>query len=245
MALTMPTKRKSGTARLPGKVRIEKLEGVLPTRQARSGATFLALVKAGREALKSGTLEDMTIGDLAKTAGASVGAFYGRFENKEAFFNVILQLTTGEIWEALRSLTVDLERRRASTEECLATFAHFWVATFRTHRSLYIAAIKHVSSVPGAWTPFTQLGWASAELAFKTLQPRLRAEEAIDDERQVRIAFQFINGLLVNATINDPGPVHLDDSEMENQVLHFLRSFLGIGRATSGSGTKPSGRTRS
>jgi AcrR family transcriptional regulator len=63
------------------------MRGVTPHQQARSEATFQAFIAAGRKALKDKTFDQMAIGDIARAAGLSVGAFYGRFENKEAFFS--------------------------------------------------------------------------------------------------------------------------------------------------------------
>lgn len=62
---------------------------------------------------------------------------------------------------------------------------------------------------------------------MEKLLPRLDAKV---DALQVRLAMQFVNGLLVNATINDPGPVELDDPGMEEHVARFLCVYLGVQR---------------
>src|SRR5438093_10662312 len=63
-----------------------KLPELIPTRQERSLRTALALVEAGRTLLFDHSLEDLSVEMVCQHAGTTVGAFYGRFENKHAFF---------------------------------------------------------------------------------------------------------------------------------------------------------------
>jgi hypothetical protein len=37
-----------------------------------------------------------------------------------------------------------------------------------------------------------------------------------------------MNGLLVNATINDPGPIHVEDEELVSALQRMLFAFLGV-----------------
>lgn len=214
--------------KLPGSAEPDDLAGVTPARQARSGATFRALLKAGRDALEAGSLDAMTISDIARAANTSVGAFYGRFETKEAFFSAIQQTTIAEIWTGMQAMLEALDARDATAAEILESIAGFWVGFFRANRGLYVAAFKHASAQPGAWTPFKRLGWSGSALIVEKVLPRIPGGQV--DDLQVRLAMQFVNGLLVNATINDPGPVTLHDPNMEEHVARFLCSFLGIER---------------
>jgi len=203
------------------------MNGVTPARQARSEETFLSLINAGSDALEAGSLEAMTIGDIARAANVSVGAFYGRFENKDAFFTALQQIKIAKVWEHMQQMLKGLEDRDASAREFLEAIAHFWVQIFREHRGLYLAAVKHESTQPGAWTPFKRLGWSGSALIAQMLLPRLNKKV---DALQVHLAMQFVNGLLVNATVNDPGPIELNDPDMEEHVARFLCLFLGVDR---------------
>lgn len=207
-----------------------RVDGITPARQARSEATFKALLQAGREALEQGALESMTISDLARAAGASVGAFYGRFENKDVFFSAVQHLVVAEAEQGFRALLDKLERDGASVTRFLETVAGSAVTLFRENRGLYRAAFKHSSAQPGAWTPFKQLGWTNASLLVERLLPRLAREGVACDAMQIRVAAQFVNSLLVNATINDPGPIRLDDPAMVEHITRFLCLFLGVER---------------
>ena len=70
-----------------------ELPGVTPSRQQRSRETTQALLAAGAELLCSRTLAELSISELCVQIGATVGAFYSRFDSKEAYFNALLALT--------------------------------------------------------------------------------------------------------------------------------------------------------
>ncbi|HVC13176.1 MAG TPA: TetR/AcrR family transcriptional regulator [Burkholderiales bacterium] len=204
------------------------LRGVTPIRQARSEATFRALIRAGRKALDEKSFDEMTVEEIARSAGASVGAFYGRFANKEAFFSAIQELAVSDIEAQLAARLAEPEVEAASDAQFLAAVARATVDTFRRHRGLYIASFKHSSTRPGAWTPIRQLGYTASGLIAARLQPRLQRLGKPANEREIRIGLQFMSGLLVNAVLNDPGPLSLDDKEMDAYIARFLCSFFGV-----------------
>lgn len=211
-----------------------RLAGVAPARQARSQATFRALIMAGRKALEQKNFDAVTIEDIAQAAGVSVGAFYGRFANKEAFFSAIQEITVAEIQGQLGRLLANPTVAAAGDAAFMHAIGRFWVNIYRSNRGLYLAAFKHSSSMPGAWTPFKRLGWHCAGLVCAQLLPRgLKTGGRSATEQDVRAAFQFVNGLLVNAVVNDPGPISLAEPAMEDMVGRFLCSFFAITGGTT------------
>src|SRR3977135_4182205 len=66
--------------------------GVTPSRQKRSRETTSALLKAGAEMLRTHSLAELSIEALCREVGATVGAFYSRFESKDAYFNALMAL---------------------------------------------------------------------------------------------------------------------------------------------------------
>lgn len=203
-----------------------RLRGVTPSRQARSEATFKALIAAGRKALEDKAFDQMTVGDIARAGGVSVGAFYGRFENKEAFFLAIQDITVSEIEEDLRRCLSAL--REASDVEFLAALARFSIGVFRKHRGFYFASSKHSSMPPDLWSPIRRLGFNVSGCVAGELMARLARLGKPATEREIRIGMQFMNGILVNAVLNDPGPLRLDDGDLEKYLVRHLCSFFGI-----------------
>src|SRR5581483_11670 len=58
-----------------------------PPRQDRSRATLDRLLDAAESLLTEKPFEAATVAEIARRAGASVGAFYGRFASKEALLD--------------------------------------------------------------------------------------------------------------------------------------------------------------
>ena len=62
------------------------IPGVLDVQQDRSYLARNVFIEAGMIALNSRRFDDLHVADIAQAAGQSVGGFYSRFEDKEAFF---------------------------------------------------------------------------------------------------------------------------------------------------------------
>lgn len=212
-----------------GAAAVARLPGVTPVRQSRSEATFHALIRAGRRALDAKSFDEMTIEEIARAARTSVGAFYGRFANKEVFFAAIQEITVEDIEQQLEGQLAQAEIEGASDGKFLEAIARMSVAVFRAHRGLYIASFKHSSARPGAWSPIRRLGHRASGLFAAGVAPRLKKLGKPASEREIRIGFQFMNGLLVNAVLNDPGPLSLDDREIVPYISRFLCAFFGVG----------------
>jgi len=203
-------------------------KGVTPIRQARSEATYQAFIKAGRKALENQSFGSMTIAGLARSAGTSVGAFYGRFETKQAYFSAIQETVVSEVAADVSNRFDALDAAGGTAVEFLELLASMLASIYRDNKGLYRSAFKDSAAAPNVWTPFKRLGWHIASVAAGKLVPTLAALGQPTTERDVRIAIQFMNGLLVNATINDPGPIHVEDEELVSALQRMLFAFLGV-----------------
>src|SRR6201996_9564432 len=81
--------------------------GVAPSRQKRSRETTLALLQAGAEMLRSRTLTELSIEALCAKVGATVGAFYSRFDSKESYFNALIELAARDGQRGLSRIAQD------------------------------------------------------------------------------------------------------------------------------------------
>lgn len=64
---------------------------VIPPQQVRSRRTYDRLIAAITASAADGSLPDITLPQLAKRAGVSTGAFYGRFAGKAAAVTAVLE----------------------------------------------------------------------------------------------------------------------------------------------------------
>lgn len=215
-----------------------KIKGVVPARQARSEATFGALVDAGRKFLETKTFDEMTIGEVAKSAGASVSSFYARFKDKETYFAFIQERAMTEVEDDLLRFLATLSVDPSDDRLLIARVARFWVNIYRRNRGVYRASFKHAAARHDVWAPFKRTGHKVALLVAEKLRAHFSATGRVFSEKDLRVALQFANGMLINAAINEPGPISIDDTEMERYVARLILSMLNV--PPPGKRTKPS-----
>ncbi|WFU69420.1 TetR/AcrR family transcriptional regulator [Bradyrhizobium sp. CB2312] len=205
-------------------VRDFDLPGVAPSRQKRSRETTLALLRAGADMLRTRGLAELSIEALCTEVGATVGAFYSRFESKEAYFNALMALAARDGEQRLSEI------RRPSPDTSLDKLCHLIVggiiAWMRNHEGVLRAALQHDDTRPDKWTPFKALAKATTERATPLLLPAMGRGRKAAKTRTIAFGFQVVLGTLVNAILNDPGPLSLASKEMETRLAGCLLLLL-------------------
>ncbi|RXH23982.1 MULTISPECIES: TetR/AcrR family transcriptional regulator [Bradyrhizobium] len=200
------------------------LPGVAPSRQKRSRETTLALLRAGAAMLRTRSLAELSIEALCAEVGATVGAFYSRFESKETYFNALMALAARDGEQRLNEI------RRPSPDVGLDQLCHTIVsgiiAWIRKHEGVLRAALQHDDTRPDKWTPFKALARATTERATPLLLPAMGKGRKAAKTRAIAFGFQIVLGTLVNAILNDPGPLSLSSKEMETRLAGCLALLL-------------------
>ena len=221
--MTFKSRRASGVLR-----RHVRSAGVLRVVQPRAEATRDALLGTGRRLLNERDFEAMSIADLAAANGLSVGSFYGRFRDKEAYFSLLQEMVTTE-WTELTLREFDTRRLAGwSAGKIVGHVAAQVVGVYRADRGFIRAALRHASNHPNAWTPLQRVGVRFATRVTELLAPRLTHLPQMGRAARVRFAMQLLYGMLVNAVINDPGPLSLDDPRLEKELAHAISAYLGL-----------------
>jgi AcrR family transcriptional regulator len=200
------------------------LAAPLPAKQARSRRTRDALIAAGWKLLARHAWEDITIGDLVEVAGVSVGSFYTRFKDKDAFFD---------------SLCAEwIERRNAQRREPLARMKHdadyAGETILRTYRSLmehvnfWRAALMKGAGNPVFWKPFRESALLVIDRVLELRARELGRPLTAEETRHVRFAFQMANGLINNSIVNRPGPILPGTPEFETELVRGLKAVAGL-----------------
>ena len=201
------------------------LPGVTPSRQKRSRETTAALLEAGAELLKTHSLADLSIEALCRKVDATVGAFYSRFESKDAYFNALMALAARDGERRVSEMTSN-----ARGETNLATRCHQVVGGvigwMRAHEGVLHAALQHDDNRPDKWSPFKALARANTERAIPVLLPAMGKGRRTAKSRAIAFGFQVVLGTLVNAILNDPGPLSLHDAELKVRLSGCLLLLL-------------------
>jgi AcrR family transcriptional regulator len=114
----------------------QELLDALPARQERSRRTRDGLLAAGFRLVESRDFEAVSIADIARDAGCSVGAFYFRFADKDAFFRAMI---AARLAEARRGISDLLDGTQEDPLEALVAAV---VTTFRRRPGFLRAVLR-------------------------------------------------------------------------------------------------------
>ncbi|NDZ18558.1 TetR/AcrR family transcriptional regulator [Variovorax sp. WS11] len=206
------------------------LPELIPTRQARSLRTALAMIEAGRALLMTRSLEDLSVEMVCQRAGTTVGAFYGRFESKHAFFITMQRLQTARSRETLAGFTQRHEVDHADLDALCEEMVELTVSTFRSNLGVLRASLQH--SKEGMWELFKQSGDRYRSVLVAKLAPHLKHLPVKERELRVLFAYQAMAGTLVHAVLNDPGPLKLEDAALNQELVRMVKSYLTAPRKT-------------
>jgi AcrR family transcriptional regulator len=200
------------------------LPGVTPSRQKRSRETTVALLQAGADLLRTHSLSEVSIESLCGKVGVTVGAFYSRFESKEAYFSALIALATQD--GARRLTEMGRPAGNATLDDLCRVIVSGIIGWIRTHEGVLRAALQHDDTRPDKWTTFKGLARATTESATPLLLPTMGKGRKAAKTRAIAFGFQVVLGTLVNAILNDPGPLSIRDSELEQRLADCLLLLL-------------------
>lgn len=215
----------TGSDNCQADIKASPRDGVRPALQQRSRATRDRLLAAGKRLLEETDLDGVSIADIAAAADCSVGAFYTRFENKDAYFRALVTDMLAQERSALDALhdsVVD-----ANLIEAIVANA---VGSFRRNAGLLRSALRKGMEDPSYWEPIRRHGQVAADLVVGRLSKMARQPLGPEEELRTRFAFQVLYGTLVNALLHQPLPLLLENERLENELSRVFRLTIGPGR---------------
>ena len=227
---------------MPSSAAVPDLPGVTPSRQQRSRETTAALLKAGAEMLRTHSLAELSIEMLCRKVGATVGAFYSRFESKDAYFNALIELAARDGAGRLSRMKDDGRLADADLTERSRLLVHGTTNWIRNHEGVLRAALQHDDTRPDRWSTFKALARANVADATPILLAAMGPGNKAAKTRAIGFGFQVVLGTLVNAILNDPGPLSVHDREMEERLAGCLLLLLQAEMSAKPAGA--SARTR-
>lgn len=199
--------------------------GVHAAKQSRSQLKHLALLQAGRRLLDAHDLGTLSVAQLTRDAGMSVGSFYSRFADKDAWFAELLRVTGEEVLQHTQALLVSARWTKAADERKVALIVGHIVAIHREHRGIFRAAHFDSARSQLYWPQLHTYGRRLAEAVYRALAGHMQRVPPAQRRLRVNIGLQLVFGMLVNAVLHDPGPIALNDKRMEKELSRvFLDS---------------------
>jgi len=203
---------------------VQNLPAILPTRQRRSQETTVALLEAGAEALRGCPFDELSINDLCAKVGATIGAFYGRFESKDAFFNAMVELMVRQCLIAIDTALADEAIADATLSDLCRQIVGVVVHAIHHHEGVLRAAMQYKTTHPSRWGKVRDTAHAIREVSAPLLLARMGHGRTAAKTRTIGFAFQLVFGTLINGIPNQPRPVAVEDEEMVERLS--LAMFL-------------------
>ena len=204
--------------------------GVHAPQQQRGREREKALIRAGLRLTETRDWDDVRVSDIAAEIGCSTGTFYTRFHNKDAYFDVLLDLLVQAMVRHTDAFHADAARTRESPAEFIAHWVRMGVQSFRQHRGLYATAmlkLRRLTPDERSQSSLVHLREASRARLLQTMARHAGWNTPTAQQRLI-YAHQFMQGVLIDAVLTDPGPLHLGDAAFETELTAMVLAYLGL-----------------
>ncbi|WP_228939205.1 TetR/AcrR family transcriptional regulator [Paraburkholderia saeva] len=206
---------------------LESTDGFVAPRYRSGQRSADALLEAGRALLADISYEALTINDLCSEADLTKGAFYRRFESKDAFFIALQKLALDDAARVKDALASEMECRDGglSTLEAARSVVESMRLWHLRHCGVIRASLQRRDHTTDGWRPFKDYaqGFVDDIALRMTRLSELRGKK--DVLTRLKIGFQTVIATMINAALNDPGPLRLDDPAMTEALAQMLAIF--------------------
>ena len=177
--------------------------------------------------MQSGNYEDISIAQIAARAGCSVGSFYLRFRNKEAFFEFLIESISETLQaDASANLTPDKVKPLTLAQTVRFCVEHY-VETNRQYESVIRAALQYSIHGSDYWQPVREMGLMLQAHYIELILGKSRRTAQDEARQQLLVGLQIISGHLVNSIAHPVNTLPLDDPQLSHWlcevVMHCLK----------------------
>lgn len=197
--------------------------GKLAIKQERGHITYDALIEAGFKLLTERDIEDISIFDLARVAGYSVGAFYARFRSKDEFFDALIERHLERRTATQKRLVETLPRETLVPELISNIVDYYW-----ENHVFWRAVIRRTLRDPALWEPFRQHFNENLERFTARVEQEIARPLNEKEIRSITFAFQTIMGTINISIINQPGPVFIGQDPFKEEVIRAFIQVSGL-----------------
>lgn len=171
--------------------------GAKPALQARSKRTRDAILKAVADALENGVLDKASVQELARAAGVSIGAFYGRFDSKDTAIAALFDERRTRLAVKLTALC----KRADSIEEWAQNAVSIAMEHAKSNRSLIAWAARAEPAIDQMKDNARADSIALAD-AFRITLRRTTPELSEDDARSAAgFCIALVGGMTRDAAV--------------------------------------------
>jgi AcrR family transcriptional regulator len=197
--------------------------GKLAIKQERGHITYDALIEAGFKLLMERDIEDISIFELSRVAGYSVGAFYARFRSKDEFFDALIEKHLERRTATQKHLVETLARKILMPELVSNIVDYYW-----GHHVFWRAVLRRTLRDPALWEPFRQHFSENLERFTARVEHEIKRPLTEKEIRSITFAFQTLMGTINISIINQPGPVFIGQDLFKEELTRAFVQVSGL-----------------
>jgi AcrR family transcriptional regulator len=205
------------------------LKSVTTPKQARSQATLTRLLDAAEELFLQNPPQDVSIADIVRRAGSSIGGFYSRFADKDALLRALQERRLVVVQQMLETIADPERWRDVPLSLMVRGLLQELVRHYTERRRLIAAFVSAAAQNPREWADTVQRRDAMIEVVLRLIVPQHR--EAIrhpDPERAIRFAthaaFAVMDTYAIRLALDDS--VWRDPPELVDELHRMYMGYL-------------------
>jgi len=206
---------------------VEHIDGVLPVNQARSRDARDRLLQAGDRVFAKLGYDAAHVSDIAAAAGCSVGSFYRRFRDKEAFFNALHHRFTERNLENSARFFALPEWQQQPTSVMVRSLVEATAHIMKRNQGFFRALFQR--SLAGAGAGYWPRMRAGTQRQGELLAQFLTARGQGTHENLAQacvFALRAVDGALVHRMLND-GP-YAEEETVIDALTRMALAYLGV-----------------
>jgi AcrR family transcriptional regulator len=194
-------------------------------KQGRSKVTHDALIESGFALVDHKDIESISISELARHAGYSVGAFYAQFRSKDEFFDALIHYHLQRRTETQSKLVASEPLRELIDNLVTNIVRYYW-----QHHIFWRAVLRRTLRDSGEWAPFRTHFKESNERFNNRIEKEIGRKLDKRERDNITFAFQTVMGLINISIINQPGPVLIGQKQFVEELSRAFKLISEIDR---------------
>lgn len=209
----------------------------LAIKQERGQLTYDKLIATGFKMLELHDLQDISIAELTREAGYSVGAFYSRFRSKDEFFDALvarhLETRTETQIRLFATLPIDTLLKELITN----VVSYYW-----DHRKFWRAVIVRSVRDSDFWEPIRKHGHEFTSRFIDRVHKEVARSLNETEEANINFAFLVTLGTINSTIINQHGPVFMGQKLFVEELTRAFQLIADFDNLIKGKGRKQPGK---
>ncbi len=203
--------------------------GVLAAKQKRSIEMRDAYLNAGILLLNDRRFHELRVPDLAEHCGYSVGGFYTRFEDKDAFFKA-MQLAVNMTYREMAAKRFELARlKELPLGTALDDIVDFMTDIFTgPGKGVLRETLLRITEASDPWAPMRETREITLGYIKKGLDGHFPDIPTKETGRMLSFSFQAIVGILQNDLLNAHHIHSTRDDSLRKELKVLVRRYLGV-----------------